>query len=95
MIPAVGISGGRVSSSETTAYFWMSEVRVQFWGKVAPAGCTRPIFPARQGENDRRPISSARFSLGKSVHPALSQNDHSCPCCVASPFFSIDIPDSS
>ena len=36
------MAGGRVSFSDTTGY--MSEIRVQFCGKVAPAGCTWSIF---------------------------------------------------
>ena len=35
------MAGGRVSFSDTTWY--MSKIRVQFCGKVAPAGCTQPI----------------------------------------------------
>ena len=35
-------AGGRVSFSDTTGY--MSKIRVQFCRKVAPAGCTQPIF---------------------------------------------------
>ena len=38
VIPAGEIAGGRVSFSDTTGY--MSKTRVQFCGKVAPAGCT-------------------------------------------------------
>ena len=42
MIPEREMAGGRVSFSDTTGY--MSKIRVQFCGKVAPAGCTQPIF---------------------------------------------------
>ena len=42
MIPAGEVADGRVSFSDTTGY--MSKIRVQFCGKVAPAGCTRHIF---------------------------------------------------
>ena len=42
MIPAGEMAGGRVSFSGTTGY--MPKIRVQFCGKVAPAGCTQHIF---------------------------------------------------
>ena len=42
MTPAGEMAGGRVSFSDTTGY--MSKIRVQFCGKVAPAGCTQHIF---------------------------------------------------
>ena len=42
MIPAGEMAGGRVLFSDTTGY--MSRIRVQFCGKVAPAGCTEYIF---------------------------------------------------
>ena len=42
VISAVEMAGGRVSFSHTTGY--MSKIRVQFCGKVAPAGCTQRIF---------------------------------------------------
>ena len=40
-IPAREMAGGRVSFSDTTGY--MSKTRVQFCGKVDPAGCTQSI----------------------------------------------------
>ena len=42
VIPAGEMTGGRVSFSDTTGC--MSKIRVQFCGKVAPAGCNQPIF---------------------------------------------------
>ena len=42
VISAGEMAGGRVSFSDTTVY--MSKIRVQFYGKVAPAGCTQSIF---------------------------------------------------
>ena len=42
VIPAGEMAGGRVSFSETTGH--MFKIRVQFCGKLAPAGCTSPIF---------------------------------------------------
>ena len=42
MIPAGEMAGGRVSFSDTTGY--MSKIRVQFCGNVAPTGCTQYIF---------------------------------------------------
>ena len=36
------MAGGGVSFSDTTGY--MSKIKVQFCGKVAPAGCTQHIF---------------------------------------------------
>ena len=41
VIPAGEMAGGRVSFSNTTGY--MPKIRVQFCGKVAPAGCTQSI----------------------------------------------------
>ena len=41
MIPAGEMAGGRVSFSDTTGY--MSKIRVQFCGEVAPTGCTQPF----------------------------------------------------
>ena len=42
VIPAGEMAGGRVSFSDTTGP--MPKIRVQFCGKVAPAGCTQSIF---------------------------------------------------
>ena len=42
VVPAGEMAGGRVSFSDTTGY--MSKIRVQFCGNVAPAGCTQFIF---------------------------------------------------
>ena len=42
VIPVGEMAGGRVSFSDTTGY--MPKIRVQFCGKVAPAGCTQSIF---------------------------------------------------
>ena len=61
----------------------MSKIRVQFCGKVAPA---EPVhFPARQGENERRPISSAHFTLDVNGYPVVSPNGQGAPCCVVYP----------
>ena len=56
MIPAGDMAGGRVLFSDTTGY--MSKIRVQFCGKVAPGGVYPAQFPregrvgnlARRGE---------------------------------------------
>ena len=72
MIPAGEMAGGRVSFSNTTGY--MSKIRVQFCGKVAPAGCIQHM-----GENVRRPISSARFTLDVNGYPVVSPNDQGAP----------------
>ena len=49
MIPAGEMAGGRVSFSDTTGY--MSKIRVpQFYGKIAAAGCTQPIFRLGRGK---------------------------------------------
>ena len=48
MLPAGEMAGGRVSFSDTTWY--MSKIRVQFCGKVAPVGCTQPIFRLGRGK---------------------------------------------
>ena len=42
VIPAGEMAGGRVSFSNTTGY--MPKIRVQFCGKVSPAGCTQSVF---------------------------------------------------
>ena len=42
-------------------------------------------FPARQGENERRPISSAHFTLDVNGYPDVSPNDQGAPCCVVYP----------
>ena len=42
VIPAGEMAGGTVSFLSTTGY--MSKIRVQFCGKVAPTGCTQSIF---------------------------------------------------
>ena len=41
-VPPGEMVGGRVLFSDTIGY--MSKIRVQFCGKVAPAGCTQHIF---------------------------------------------------
>ena len=41
VISAGEMAGGRVLFSDTTGY--MSKIRVQFCGKVAPVGCTQHI----------------------------------------------------
>ena len=59
MIPAGEMAGGRVSLSDTTGY--MSKIRVQFCGEVAPAGCTQHIFRLGKGktcvDQSAQPIS--------------------------------------
>ena len=39
-------------------------------------------FPARQGENERRPIISAHFTLDVNGYPVVSPLDQGAPCCV-------------
>ena len=82
-IPAGEMVGGRVSFSDITGY--MSKIRVQFCGKVAPAGCTQSIFRLGRMKNERRPISSAHFMLDVNGYPVVSSNDQGAPCCVVYP----------
>ena len=55
--------------------------------KSGPRGVYPAHFPARQGKNVRRPISSAHFTLDVNGHPVLSPNDQGAPCCVACPTY--------
>ena len=89
MIPAGEMAGGSVSFSDTTGY--MSKIRVQFCGKVVPAGCTQHIFRLGRVKNVRQPISSAHFTLDVNGYPVVSPNDQGAPCCVAYPYIYIYI----
>ena len=73
MIPAGEMAGGRVSFSDTTWH--MSKIRVQVLRKSSPREVHPEDFPARQGENVRRPISSAHFTLDVNGYPVVSPND--------------------
>ena len=53
--------------------------------KSSPRGVYPAHFPARQGENMRRPISSAHFTLDVNGYPVVSPNDQGAPCCVVYP----------
>ena len=39
-------------------------------------------FPARQSENEPRPIISAHFTLDVNGYPVVSPDDQGAPCCV-------------
>ena len=71
--------------------FRYNRVHVQNQGAVlresSPRGVYPAHFPARKGENVRRPISSAHFTLDVNWYPVVSPNDQGAPCCVAYPFF--------
>ena len=66
--------------------FRHNRVHVQNQGAVlrksGPHGVHPAVFPARQGENERRPISSGHFTLDKNEYPVVSPNDQGAPCCV-------------
>ena len=80
VIPAGEMAGGRVSFSDTTGY--MSKIRVQFYGKVAPAGCTQPIFRlgrVKTNVNQSAQLISGWMKMGTllchqmaTVHPVVS-----------------------
>ena len=65
--------------------FRHNRVHVQNQGAVlrksSPRGVHPAHFPARQGENVRRPNSSAHFTLDESGYPVVSPNDQGAPCC--------------
>ena len=82
MIPAGEMADRRVSFSNTTGY--MSKIGVQFCGKVAPVRVPS-TFSGSEGENVRRPISSAHFTLDVSGYPVLSPNEQGAPCCAVYP----------
>ena len=48
-------------------------------------------FPARQSENEPRPISSAHFTLDSNGYPVVSPNDQGAPCCVVYPSFNLHL----
>ena len=56
-----------------------------FLRKSSPHGVYPAHFPARQGENVRRPISSAHFTLDVNGYPVVSPNDQGAPCCDVYP----------
>ena len=66
--------------------FRHNRVHVQNQGAVlrksSPRGVYPAHFPARQGENVRRPISSAHFTLDVNRYPVVSPNEQGAPCCV-------------
>ena len=66
--------------------FRHNRVHVQNQGAVlrksSPRGVHPAGFPARQGENERRPFSSAHFTLDENGYPVVSPNDQGAPCCV-------------
>ena len=81
VIPAGEMAGGRVSFHDTTGY--MSKIRVQLCGKVAPAGCTQHIFRLGRVKTCVDQISSAHFTLDENGYPVVSPNDQGAPCCIA------------
>ena len=70
--------------------FRHNKVHVQNQGAVlrksSPRGVHPADFPARQGENERRSISSAHFTLDENGYPVVSPNDQRAPCCVVYPY---------
>ena len=66
--------------------FRHNRVHVQNQGAVLRKSSPREIypayFPARPGENVRRPISSAHFALDVNGYPVVSPNDQGAPCCI-------------
>ena len=79
VIAAGEMAGGRVSFSDTTGHVQNQGAGLR---KSSPRGVYLVHFPARQGENERRPISSAHFTLDKNGYPVVSPNDQDAPCCV-------------
>ena len=71
--------------------FRLNRVHVQNQGavlrKISPRGVYPAHFPARRGENVRRPISSAHFTLDVNGYSVVSPNDQGAPCCVVYPYF--------
>ena len=69
--------------------FRHNRVHVQNQGAVlrksSPRGVYPAHFPARQGKNVRRPISSAHFTLDVNRYLVMSPNDQGAPCCVVYP----------
>ena len=69
--------------------FRHNRVHVQNQGVVLRKSSPRGVYPAhlptRQGENVRRPISSAHFTLDVNGYPVVSPNDLGAPCCVVYP----------
>ena len=65
-------------------------VHVQNQGAVLRKSSSRGVHPsdfsARQGENERRPISSAYFTLDENGYPVVSPNGQGALCCVVYPF---------
>ena len=57
--------------------------------KSSPRGVYPAHFPARQGENVRRPISSAHFTLDVNGYPFVLPNDQGAPCYVVYPKYYI------
>ena len=66
----------RVHAQNQAAVLW----------KSGPGGVYPAHFPTRQGENVRRAISSAHFTLDVNGYPVVSPNDQGAPCCVVFPF---------
>ena len=73
--------------------FRHNRVYVQNQGAVLRKSSPREVysahFPARQGENVRRPINSAHFTLDVNGYPFVSPNDQSAPCYVVYPKYYI------
>ena len=53
--------------------------------KSSPRGVDPVHFPARQGENEHRPISSAHLTLDVNGYPVVSPNYTGASCCVVYP----------
>ena len=66
--------------------FRHNRVHVQNQGAVlwkrSPRGVYPAHFLARLGENVRRPISSAHFTLDVNGYPVVSPNDQGAPCFI-------------
>ena len=69
--------------------FRHNRVHVQNQGAVLrksrPRGVHPVHFPARQGENERRPISLVHFTLDENGYHVVSPNEQGAPCCVVYP----------
>ena len=57
--------------------------------KFSPCEVYPAHFPARQGENVRRPNSSAHFTLDENGYPVVSPNDQGAPYFVVYPYYYI------
>ena len=82
-------SGSCARNGRCKGLIFRHKVHVQNQGAVLRKSSLRGVYPAhfsaRQGENVRRPISSAHFTLDVSGYPVVSPNGQGAPCCVVYP----------